>query len=167
MLPAMAWYPLESADANIFSAAPFVHRYSADFPASPERVWEQISSDESLGAWGLGVGLHWTSARPFDIGATREVVLPLRVMRLRERFFRWDEGEGYSFFVEQANRPWFTRFAEDYVLAKSATGTRFTWTIALEPRPRLLRLMRLLDPVNALAFSVNTRAGRRYFRKHP
>jgi hypothetical protein len=167
MLRGMAWYSLEAADANFFATAPIVHRYPAEFPASPERVWQQISSDESLAAWGLGVRLRWTSPRPFDIGTTREVVLPLRAARLRERFFRWDEGEGFSFFVEQANRPWFVRFAEDYVVEKSPTGTRFTWTIAIEPRPRLLQLMKLMDPINAIGFSVNTRAGRRYFRKHP
>jgi hypothetical protein len=161
----MTWHQLEPADATFFTSAPIVHRYPVELRASPERVWQQISSDESLGAWGLGVGLRWTSPRPFDIGTTREVVLPLHAMRLRERFFRWDEGEGYSFFVEEANRALFVRFAEDYVVEKTASGSRFTWTIAIEPRPRWLRVMKLLDPVNRLAFAATPLAAKRYFRR--
>jgi uncharacterized protein YndB with AHSA1/START domain len=163
----MAWYPLESADATFFERAPIVHRYPVEFDVPPERVWQQISSDESLGAWGLGVRLRWLSARPFDVGTTREVVLPARVLTLRERFFRWDEGEGYSFFVESANRPWFVRFAEDYVIEKTARGSRFTWTIAIEGRPLMARILKLTDPFNKIAFGLTPRAGKRYFRAHP
>jgi hypothetical protein len=163
----MSWHLLETADESFFTRAPIVHSYPIELAVSPERVWEQISSDDSLGAWGLGVQLTWTSTRPFDIGTTREVVLPLRTMRLRERFFRWDEGQGYSFFVEQANRPFFIRFAEDYVIEKTPAGSRFTWTIALEPRPRLLPVLKLLDPINRHLFGLTPRAGKRYFRKHP
>ena len=166
MLSDVTWHALSPADASFFTTAPIVHSYPVDLPVSPERVWQQISSDESLSAWGLGVRLRWTSPVR-DIGATREVVLPLRTMSLRERFFRWDEGEGYSFFVEEANRPLFTRFAEDYVIDKIATGARFTWTIAFEPHPRLLRLFKLTDPINKIGFSLTPRAGKRYFAKHP
>ena len=48
----------------------------------PEQVWESLASDESIAAWPMGpgirIGLRWTSPRPFGIGTTREVRLPLR-----------------------------------------------------------------------------------------
>lgn len=163
----MTWHALDAVDATFFDTAPFVYRYPVDLGVPPARVWDSISSERSLGAWGLGVRLRWTSPPPFDIGATREVVLPLRAMSFRERFFRWDAGEGYSFFVEEANRPIFTRFAENYEIEKTATGSRFTWTIAYETRPRFTALLRLTSPLNRLAYSATPRAGRRYFRKHP
>jgi len=41
---------------------------------------------------------------------------------LRESFFRWDEGKGYSFYAEAVNRPGLRRFAEDYLLQTTAAG---------------------------------------------
>jgi hypothetical protein len=162
------WYSLEPADERIFKTAAQVHRYPARLDVPPERVWESIASDESLAAWGLGVRrLTWTSPRPFGVGTTREVVLPMGLMTVRERFFRWDEGKGYSFYVEQADRPGVKAFAEDYTIEPDGNGCVFTWTIALEPGRILAPLMTVLGPVNKAGFGQVARAAKKYFAEHP
>lgn len=163
----MSWHRLEPADASFFESAPQLHRFSVHLDVPPERVWESLASDESLGAWPMGPGinitLRWTSPRPFGIGTTREVVLPLGTLTIRERFFRWDEGKGYSFYGEQINRPGFRRFAEDYVVESNGTASVFTWTIAIEPTPRLAPVMRVTTPINRLAFGRTAAAAKKYF----
>jgi hypothetical protein len=88
-------------------------------------------------------------------------------MTVRERFFRWDEGTGYSFYVESANRPGIRRFAEDYTIEPAGSGSLFTWTIAIEPAPRAARVMGLTGPVNRAAFGRTAAAAKRYFAQHP
>jgi hypothetical protein len=162
------WYSLEPADERIFKTAAQVYRYPARLEVPPERVWESIASDESLAAWGLGVRrLTWTSPRPFGIGTTREVALPLRLATVRERFFRWDEGKGYSFYVESTDRPGLKTFAEDYTIEPDGTGCVFTWTIALEPKRALAPVMTALGPVNRLGFGQVARAATKYFAEQP
>ena len=91
------WYPLESADADFFQSAPHVFTYQKRFAASPAQVWEQLTSDASIAAWGPATKeVNWTSPRPFGVGTTREVVA-LGGATMRERFFRWEEGSGHSF----------------------------------------------------------------------
>jgi hypothetical protein len=162
------WYPLEPADEKIFSTASQIYRFPVRLKVKPERVWESIASDESLAAWGLGVRrLTWTSPRPFGVGTTREVVLPLGSMTVREQFFRWDEGKGYSFFVASTNRPGIKQFAEDYVIEADGDGTLFTWTIAIEPKARMAPLMKVLGPVNKRAFGQVARGAKKYFAENP
>jgi hypothetical protein len=42
-----------------------------------------------------------------------------------------------------------------------------TWTIALEPRPKLARLMKLADPVNKASFAQLARGAKKYFAANP
>jgi len=162
------WFRLEQPPASTFTEATHAYRYPARFAVPPERVWESLTSEESVKAWGLGVkSLRWTSPRPFGVGTTREVVLPLGAMALREEFFRWDEGSGYSFYVRETNRPGFRSFAENYELEPDGDGTLFTWTIAIETSGPLTPVMRLLGPVNKAGFGQLVRAGRKYFATHP
>jgi hypothetical protein len=162
------WHRLERQDDSVFTHAGHVYRYPARFPAAPQRVWESLTSDESVKAWGLRVkSLQWTTPRPFGVGTRREVVLPLGAMAIREEFFRWDEGKGYSFYVTEANRPGLRIFAENYELEPDGDGTLFTWTIALEPAGKLSPVMKLLAPVNRTGFGQLVRAGRKYFEQHP
>ena len=124
------WHRLEPADAGIFTST-YALRYPIRLGVPPARVWESLASDRSVADWGLGVRrLTWTSPRPFGVGTTREVVLPLGAMSLREHFFRWDEGAGYSFYAVEANRPGLRRFAENYVVEADGAGSLLTWTIA-------------------------------------
>ena len=156
------WFPLDSADADLFNTAPHVFTFEQHYAASPERVWESLASDESLSAWGSTVtSLTWLSPRPFGIGTRREVGLgPAKV---HEHFFRWDEGHGYSFYVYEANAPLFRRFAEDYLLTPDGDGTKFVWTVAVEPKRRLAIPFKLLAPALRIGFGRMAVDGRKYF----
>ncbi|MGH8862720.1 MAG: SRPBCC family protein [Jatrophihabitantaceae bacterium] len=164
----MSWHALEPVDESFFVTAPHIYRFPVDLPVPPERVWQSLTSDESIAAWGPAVkSLRWTTPRPFGEGSTREVALPLGTITVRERFFVWDEGKRYSFAVYEADRPFLRRFAEDYVVEPHGGGTRFTWTIAIEAEPRYRLLVALSSPVNRLSFGQAARSAKSYFAKHP
>ncbi len=170
MLAGMSrWHQLQPVDESFFKTAPHLYRYPVDLDVPPERVWESLQSDESLAAWGMGVrSLRWLNPRPFGVGTMREVVLPLGTMTVREKFFIWDEGERYSFYVAEANRPLVRRFAEDYIVeSRPGGGSRFTWTIGIEPEPKFRRLVDLGRPMNRMAFGQVARSAKSYFAKHP
>jgi hypothetical protein len=156
------WFAVESADAGFFDSAPHVFRYEKHYDAGPEQVWASLQSDESMAAWGnMVAALDWTSPRPFGVGTTREVRTgPTRV---RERFFRWDEGSGYSFYVYEANVPLFRRFAEDYRVEPDGNGTRFTWLVAIEPIGALRLPFSALAPVVKVGFARIAAEGQQYF----
>ena len=160
----MTWYPLEPADETFLETAPYRHSYPVDLPVAPEQVWAALTSDASLAAWQLPVkSLTWTSSRPFGVGTTREVVLSGQSLSIRERFFRWQDGERMSFYATECNRKLLRRFAEDYVVEARPGGSRFTWTIATEPVPKARVLFAVTDPVNALAYRAVPRAAKKFF----
>jgi hypothetical protein len=163
----MAWHPLDEVDESFFSTAPHVYKYPVDLNVPPERVWESLVSDGSLADWGMGIKLRWTTPRPFGVGTGREVVLPLGLMTVNERFFLWEEGVRFAFYVESANRAVIKAFAEDYVVEKTETGSRFTWTIAIEAQPRYRALVAAGGPANRLSFGQTARSAKKYFAKHP
>ncbi len=158
------WFSLESADAGYFDTAPHVFRYEKHFAAPPEQVWESLQSDASVSAWSPAIKtVTWTSPRPFGVGTTREVAPPGGQGKMRERFFRWDEGQGYSFYVYESNAPMFRRFVEDYVLVPDGEGTRFTWTLAIEPRSALRIPFKVLAPVLKAGFGRVPSDGQKFF----
>lgn len=158
------WFPLESTDASAFDTAPHVFRYEKRFDAPPEAVWMSLASDNSLADWGSSVKeVNWLTPRPFGVGSSREVVLAVGFARIREQFFRWDEGLGYSFYVYEADAPLFRKFAEDYVVAPDGTGTLFTWTVAIEPKRALRLPFQALAPVLKAGFGRMASDGQRYF----
>ena len=160
------WYPLEPADAGIFDSAPHLYRYQLHYDAPPATVWESLASDESLAAWGPSIkAVNWLTPRPFGVGTEREVVLAGGLARVRERFFRWDEGHGYSFAAFDASFPLFRRFAEDYVLEPDGDGTLFTWTVAIEAKPKFALPVRAASPVNRFAFGRAAADGKKYFAR--
>jgi hypothetical protein len=164
------WFPVEPAEPGFFESAPHVFRYQKRFPAPPARVWESLASDESLAAWGPSVSsVKWLAPRPFGVGTTREVALTAGVVRVRERYSRWDEGSGYAFSVYESTVPFFRHFAEDYVLAPDGAdgqATLFTWTVAIEAKPAFALPVRLLAPVLKVAFGRTATDGQRYFARH-
>ena len=161
------WYPVDSADEAFLTSAPHVFRFSKRFAAPPAKVWDSLASDESLAAWSSTVSsVTWTSGRPFGVGTTREVALGPN--KVHERFFRWDEGRGYSFEVYEGNVPLFRRFAEDYNVAPDGSddsATRFTWTVAMEPKSALAIPFKAIAPVLKLAFGKLASDGEKYFAR--
>lgn len=118
-----------------------------DIPLPPDRIWADLTSDDTLAWCRLISRATWTSARPFGVGTTRTVRLRLGLLTVDERYFRWEEARRQSFYVYQATLPLFRRFAEDYVIEETSPGSgRLTWTIAAEPYPAT----RPGAPVNAL-----------------
>lgn len=159
------WHALQSADADFFDSAPHVFTYQKRFAAPPAKVWEQLTSDQSISAWGPATKeVNWTSPRPFGIGTTREVVA-LGGATMRERFFRWDEGGRHSFAAYESTLPLFTRFAEDYIVEPDGNNTLFTWTLAIEPKSALALPVKLLAPVIKAAFGRVPGDGQRYWAK--
>ena len=122
---------------------------SVELPVPPERMWAALTADYTPASRiALVTGLRWTSPRPFGVGTTREVRL-LRLITARERYYRWDEGRRKTFTGVQSSVRGLRRLAEDYVVESTPTGSRFTWTLALEPSPALKPLLRLTSPVTS------------------
>jgi hypothetical protein len=92
------------------------------------------------------------------------VALAPGLTRVREQYFRWDEGRGNSFYVYESNVPVFRRFAEDYVVEADDAGTRYTWTVAIEAKAALAIPFKALAPVFKVAFGRMAADGERYFR---
>jgi hypothetical protein len=160
------WHPLEPADDEFFASAPHVLRYQKRFAATPGRVWESLTSDISIAAWGPAIKeVNWTSPRPFGVGTTREVVAP-GGSTMRERYFRWDEGSSHAFYVYESALPIFRRFAEDYVVEPDGAETLFTWTVAIEPKNAFRLPLKVLAPVLKAGFGQIPSGGQKYFAKH-
>ena len=74
-----------------------------------------------------------TSAQTHGAGATRTVALTM--LTLDQKFFRWEPDRRMSFYITAQSQPLVHALAEDYLLEEiSANRTRFTYTVAMEPR---------------------------------
>lgn len=142
------WYPLAESDDDFLCYAEFRFAHTVDVPVAAEQVWAAFSADDALVSFSRSItGAEWTSPRPFGVGTTRTVTIGHGAASLRERFYRWDEESRMTFTVDAANRPGFRRFAEDVALEPIAGGTRFTWTFAVEPAPRLAPVLAASRPL--------------------
>lgn len=154
------WFQLRPADEAFFDSAPQRHAAVFEIPQPAASVWEALTAENTLDWCRSLAGVSWTSPRPFGVGTTREVRLPLGAMVLREVYFRWEEGRRKSFYISEATLPLFRRFAEDYLVEEvSPSSSRFTWTLASEPSA----LGRPGAPLNALSARSLFRDTRRHF----
>ncbi|MGL6234297.1 MAG: SRPBCC family protein [Segniliparus sp.] len=131
-------FTLQECDASVFETAPVVRSFRLDLPVQAERVWSGLSNETPLAWCRLLSGGRYTSPRPFGVGTTREITVG-KAMRLREEFFRWEEGRRHSFWVRESNMPLFRRFAEDYLVEPTDIGCSFTWTFAFELNPLIAK----------------------------
>ena len=143
------WHRLFEAEDDFLQAAPFRYVNTVDLPVAPERMWAALTADDTLVSWTpLVTGLRWTTPRPFGVGTTREVTI-LRLLTSRERYYRWDQGRRKTFTAAEVSVPGLRRLAEDYVVERTLGGSRFIWTLALEPGPILKPILRLTNPITA------------------
>ena len=143
------WHSLHETGDDFLDAAPFRYVNTVDMSVPPEQVWAALTADNTLVSWSpLVTGLRWTTARPFGVGTTREVTL-LRLLTSRERYYRWDQGRRKTFTAVAVSVPGLRRLAEDYVVERTPGGSRFIWTLALEPAPTLKPILRLTNPITA------------------
>jgi len=150
-------HPVRPVDDSFFETAPLVIPVTVELPAPPDAVWAALGSDEMWSWLPLLDRLRWLTPRPLARGAVR-VLRVARLFSIEEHFYRWEEGRRATFHVVSSTRPVIDALAEDFVLEPTATGTRLTWTMAVEPKlplpPSLGRLLgRLLAPGNRLAIS--------------
>jgi Polyketide cyclase / dehydrase and lipid transport len=138
------WFPADRVDERFFETARMRLRGEFEIERPAEHVWAELTAERPLAWCSLLKDVRWTSERPFGVGTTR-TVRSLGGAMLREYYFRWEEGLRHSFYVVETTAPVFRSLAEDYLLEpRSERSCRFTWTIAIEPRP----FARLLDPLN-------------------
>ncbi|MGS2811229.1 SRPBCC family protein [Nocardia sp. MW-W600-9] len=148
-------FALHESDDVFLATAPNRYVHVVDIAAPPSAVWGALTADDALVSWSAAVtGMRWTSPPPFGIGSTRVVTLA-GAAALTERFYRWDDERRMTFTVDSASIPGLRRFAEDIQLTPTPTGTRLTWTFAVEGGPALRPLLRLSAPVtNRLTASI-------------
>lgn len=126
------WYPLAPADDDFLGTARAVTTKVLDVDVPVETLWEVLAADDAVVSWGPGATkTRWVGPRPYGVGTVREVTMG-GVATVREKFYRWDENRRMTFAVVESNRPGIRRFAEDYVVESTPTGSRLTWTVAVE-----------------------------------
>lgn len=154
------WFRCEAADEGFLDAAPLRLEGAFEVPSPAERVWGELTSERPLYWCRILSDVRWTSPRPFGVGTTREVKALWGASLLRERYFLWEEGRRHAFHVEETTNPMIRRLAEDYLVEPtSESSCRFTWVIAVEPRP----WARLGDPVNRAVLGTLFRDTRRHY----
>lgn len=126
------WYPLEPADDDFLRTAPARTVQVIDVPVPAETLWAALTADDAVVSWGPGATkVRWVGERPLGVGTVRELTIG-GVATVRELFYRWDEGHRKSFAVTESTLPGIRRIAEDYLVETTPTGSRLTWTMAVE-----------------------------------
>ena len=145
------WFPLTPADDDFLSSAPAITTQVLDVPVPAATLWAALAADDAVVSWGPGAtACRWTGGKPYGVGTIREVTVA-GVVTVREHFYRWDEGTRMTFFVAESTRPGIRRMAEDYVVEETATGSRLTWTVAMEVAHLAGPTAIVLKPVLGLA----------------
>jgi hypothetical protein len=157
-------FALEPADEDFLRTAPQRYVFPMELPVSPERVWQDAMAGPHALRFVRGLRIRWTSDAPRGIGSTRTAFAGFGAIHLQERYFVWDDGRRNAFMGTAVNVPLFRRFAEDYVVEPTASGCRFTWTFAAEPRgPRPAAAVN--DVVQRAMFAGMARDVRRHYSR--
>jgi hypothetical protein len=154
------WFTTQPVDEGFFDTASLRLAEAFEIPRAAAQVWEELTVENPLSWCRLLRDIEWTSPRPFGVGTTRTARTIGNATVIHEHFFRWEEGRRQSFYVLEANVPFYRRFAEDYLVdPTSETACRFTWSIAVEPHPAA----RPANPANRLLLSTLFRDTRAHY----
>jgi hypothetical protein len=141
-----ATHPVRPVDDSFFETAPLVIPVTVELDASPAEVWEALGSDQMWSWLPVLDRLRWISPRPLTQGAVR-ILRIAKLFEVEEHFYRWEEQRRATFHVVKATRPLLNALAEDFILDPTATGTRLTWVMALEPKVPGARFLGFLVPL--------------------
>lgn len=121
-------------DLDFVDSAPLRFVSEVEIAASPEQVFNIFEDENAWPKWFDDiVKVEWTSPKPYGVGTTR--IGTLKRMTVHEKFIAWDPGRRFAFCLTAATLPIAHAFCEDYRLKPLGNGkTRFTYTIACEPR---------------------------------
>ncbi|QKT12930.1 SRPBCC family protein [Rhodococcus sp. W8901] len=144
------WFELSACDETFLETAPFVRRFSVPLPVSAETAWAELTRDNTLSWCTFIAGSRFLTPRPFGAGTRRELSMRPSAVKATEEYFRWEEVPGLryrnTFYVSGFTVPGIRRFAEDTLVEPRASGSRLTWTFAIEPGPALRVPLRLGAP---------------------
>jgi hypothetical protein len=130
------WFDARPVDERFLEEAPVRLVAVLAIPRPAAAVWADLTGADPLSWCRILDRVTWTSARPFGVGTTREVVALKGLNVFQERFLRGEEGRRKSFMVEKASAPLARAFAEDYLVEPAGpdgASCTFTWTVAYEP----------------------------------
>jgi hypothetical protein len=139
------WYPLVESDGVFLKSAPFRYEQSVETTAPAERIWEVLTGYDLVHWVPVWTGLRWGSP-PLGVGTVREVTLGV-VFTVRERFFRWVEGQRFSFSGLEASLPGLRNVAEDWIIEPTPSGSRLIWTLAIGAHPWAVPVIWLSGPI--------------------
>jgi hypothetical protein len=139
-------HKLDPVTLDFFDTAPLRVQCTMVAKCTPEELFETLRGDTVWTEWaGVIQGVNWTSEKPYEKNATRDVSV-VGGMLVKELFFHWEENEHVAFYVTESTIPNLSKFAEDYIVERvSPNETRLTWTVAIEN----VGFMRYLNPVTA------------------
>lgn len=123
-----------AVDKTYLDNAPHREVNSVVLNGTPAQIFALFEDADAWPKWYKGMDkVEWTSPKPYGVGTTRTVQLgPLKVY---EYFFRWQDNARFSFYFTGTNIPFVKALAEDYLLEPiDEHTTRFTYTVAFEPR---------------------------------
>lgn len=141
------WFELSVGDETLLKTAPLVRRFSVDLPVPAESAWAELTRDDTLAWCGSISGTRYLTPRPFGVGTRRELSMRPSVLKATEEYFRWEENPGVryrnTFYVSRFTAPGVRRFVEDVLVEQCTSGSRLTWTFAIESGPALRVPLRL------------------------
>ncbi|MFD7626544.1 SRPBCC family protein [Streptomyces sp. NPDC059851] len=124
--------------------APFRRTCTRELNAPADAVFDQLAGHpENWPRWFAPANdVHYEGPPPYGVGTMRFFRL-YRLIRAREQVIAWDPGERFAYRVHETNAPGVTAMTEQWDLARSAdTRTTVTWTLAVDAKPPVDRLLR-------------------------
>jgi hypothetical protein len=139
------WYPLAESDDAFLKSAPFRYEYSVETTVPAKQIWAVLTGYDLVRWVPVWTGLRW-GPPPLGVGTEREVTLAV-LFTVRERFFRWVEGQRFTFSGLEASLPGLRNVAEDWIIEPTPAGSRLTWTLAIAAHPWAVPVIWLISPI--------------------
>ena len=132
----------EVVDHTFLDRAPVrVHAVIA-IDCTPDELFRAFEREDAWRAT-LGLGVKWTSPKPYGVGTTRTITTP-NGQDLDEVFVTWEDGKQMAFYIEGGSTGMFDAFFEDYAVKPLGEGRcMLTWRVGI----RMRGISRLIGPL--------------------